>query len=463
MKNKQAISTVAILPVLFFGLISSVIQAQTLETRDVATDLDTPWEILWGPDDWIWFTERKGTVKKVNPDNGNVKLIAEIKEAREMNEGGLMGMVLHPNFDDTSHVFLAYNHYNGGNNYEVKVRRYTYQQDTLVNSFTIIDDIDGASNHDGCRLVISPDRKLFITTGDAGRKFQYPQDNKSLNGKVLRLNLDGTVPADNPISGNPMWSKGHRNAQGLVLHEGIMYSSEHGPTTDDEFHIIKKGRNYGWPQVKGFCNTQSEKDFCQDSNVVEPLKAWTPTLAVCGIDFYDHSRIPEWKNSVLMTTLKASTLVQMKLNSQGNQVTNTTKYFEDQFGRLRDVMVGPNGKVYIATSNRDGRATSPFPKQKDDRIIELDSQDTGLEGEDPDWVRITPNPFHESSRVTFRQPMVHIRFKLYNYEGKLIFSETVENEQQWTLPRNNLPKGSYFLEIHIPNQEKKTVRKVLVQ
>src|SRR4030095_1738498 len=119
--------------------------------------------------------------------------------------------------------------------------------------------------------------KLFVTTGDASNQ-SLAQSISSPNGKVLRLNLDGTIPADNPVAGNPYWSWGHRNPQGLVYANNILYSSEHGPSNDDEVNIIERGRNYGWPNVQGFCDAGSEPAFCTANNVREPLKAWTPTI-----------------------------------------------------------------------------------------------------------------------------------------------------------------------------------------
>src|SRR5690606_13055391 len=154
--------------------------------------------------------------------------------------------------------------------------------------YIIFDNIDGANNHNGSRLVISPDKKLIFTTGDAAIT-STAQNLNSVNGKTLRINLDGTIPGDNPIQGNPVWTWGHRNPQGLVYSPDstILYSSEHGPSSDDEINIIVKGRNYGWPNVHGFCDNSNETAFCSDSNVVEPITAWTPTLAVAGIDFYN--------------------------------------------------------------------------------------------------------------------------------------------------------------------------------
>jgi aldose sugar dehydrogenase len=188
----------------------------------------------------------------------------------------LLGMVLHPDFTNQPFVYVVYNYSSGG--YKEKVVRFSFTGTALNSPFTIIDNIPAASIHNGSRLVITPDLKLFITTGDAANT-ALSQNTSSLAGKILRLNLDGTVPADNPLPGNPVWSWGHRNPQGLVFANNILYSSEHGPNTDDEVNIIEKGRNYGWPNVAGFCNTTAEQTFCSANNVVEPQKAWTPTIA----------------------------------------------------------------------------------------------------------------------------------------------------------------------------------------
>jgi glucose/arabinose dehydrogenase len=198
--------------------------------------------------------------------------------------------------------------------------------------------------------LISPDLKLFISTGDASNT-SLPQNTSSLNGKILRLNLDGSVPADNPVAGNPYWSFGHRNPQGLVFANNMLYNSEHGPSNDDEINIIEKGRNYGWPDVQGYCNGTSEAVFCNANNVKEPIEAWTPTIATCGLDYYDKDQIPQWKNSLLLVALKDARLYQMKLNSSFNDITAIKQYFVNDYGRMRDLCISPDGKVYICTSN----------------------------------------------------------------------------------------------------------------
>jgi aldose sugar dehydrogenase len=323
--------------------------AVELKDTVIAERLNFPWEIVWGPDNFIWMTERGGKISRVNPANGAVIPLLTITEVVSNGEGGLLGMVLHPNFNTTPHVFIGYN-YNTGGNYKEKIVRYTYNGSTLSNPVIILDNITAAGIHNGCRLIITPDSKLFITTGDAA-DLSLPQNNNSLNGKVLRLNLDGTIPADNPISGNAYWSNGHRNAQGLVFANNKLYASEHGPDTDDEVNIIEKGRNYGWPTVRGLCDQSGEQTFCTTNNVREPLKAWTPTVAASGLDYYNSDQIPQWKNSLLMATLKNARLYQLKLNSSFDAITETREYYNGKYGRMRDVCISPDGKVYICTSN----------------------------------------------------------------------------------------------------------------
>jgi glucose/arabinose dehydrogenase len=323
----------------------------SVEIKDtiLAGGLQYPWEILWGPDNFIWMTERGGKISRVNPATGAILPLLTISEVVSNGEGGLLGMVLHPDFSANPHVFVAYDYTNAGN-YREKIVRYTYNGTALASPVTIIDNIAASSIHNGCRLVISPDLKLFITTGDASDQ-ALPQNTSSRNGKVLRLNLDGSIPSDNPVAGNPYWSFGHRNPQGLVFANNILYSSEHGPSTDDEVNIIEKGRNYGWPAVRGFCNESGEQSFCNGNNVLEPLKAWTPTAAACGLDYYNNNHIPQWKNSLILVSLKDSRFYQMKLNAGFNSITETNEFFTGKYGRMRDVCVSSDGKIYICTSN----------------------------------------------------------------------------------------------------------------
>lgn len=329
--------------------IPEITQEVSFDIQVLTQNLSHPWELLWGPDNVIWMTERGGRISRVNPDNGTVTNIFTIPDVRSMGEGGLLGMVLHPTFNVNPQVFVAYN-YDKSGTYTQKIVRYTYNGTTLISPVIILDNIPASSIHNGCRLVISSDMKLFITTGDAANQ-PSAQNINSLSGKVLRINLDGSIPSDNPVNSNPLWSLGLRNSQGLVFVKEKLFSSEHGPNIDDEINIISKNRNYGWPTVNGFCNESSEQSFCNSNNVAEPIKSWTPTLAVSGMDFYDNDAIPQWKNSLILATLKDQTLYQLKLNAGADKVDQTKEIFRANYGRLRDVCVAPDGRVFVATAN----------------------------------------------------------------------------------------------------------------
>jgi PQQ-dependent dehydrogenase (s-GDH family) len=298
-----------------------------VDTTSILTGLDTPWEILWGPDDHIWLTERMGKVSRLNPESGEVSLILDIQDkVHEQSEAGLLGMAHDPDFEVNNWVYLVYN-YLENSSIKERLVRYSYVGGQLVNEEILLGDIGGSGNHNGSRIAFGPDGKLYLTTGDAVNT-SLSQDPESLNGKILRMNPDGSIPDDNPFSESYIWSLGHRNPQGLVFGpSGILYSSEHGPNSDDELNIIEKGRNYGWPNVMGYCDGASEVPFCETYNVVEPIMAWTPTLAVAGIDYYDHQAIPEWQHSILMTNLKASRLVVMNLSEDGMSVVDDEQYF----------------------------------------------------------------------------------------------------------------------------------------
>ncbi|WP_411274237.1 PQQ-dependent sugar dehydrogenase [Daejeonella sp.] len=321
----------------------------TIDIQVLSQNLTHPWEITWGEDNMIWMTERGGKVSRVNPTTGVVTSIITIADVKAIGEGGLLGMALHPSFAANPHVFVVYN-YDKAGVYMEKVVKYTFAGGTLSSPTIILDNIPAANIHNGSRLLISSDLKLFITTGDAANP-QSAQNVASVSGKILRINLDGSIPSDNPIQGNPVWSLGHRNPQGLVFANDKLYSSEHGPEKDDEVNIILKNRNFGWPSVNGLCDETAEQSFCNTNNVAQPLSRWTPTIAVAGMDFYNHNAIPQWKNSLIMATLKDASLYQLKLNATGDKIDDSKKLISGAYGRLRDVCISPDGKVYVATSN----------------------------------------------------------------------------------------------------------------
>lgn len=357
-----------------------VLDSTVLGVKTIVSNLDVPWEILWGPDNQIWLTEQKGLVSKVDPETGKKKILLQLSDVYNKKSYGLLGFAIHPDFKEMPYVYLDYTYLKlealrdtslRDSSILSKIVRYTYSQDSLINPKIIFENIPGNTYHNGCRLIITPDRKIMFTTGDAGHP-KFAQEINRLNGKILRLNLDGSIPSDNPFKNNPVWSYGHRNAQGLVFSPtGVLYSSENGDAQDDELNIIHKGSNYGWPNVEGFCDQPTEKDFCSKTNITEPLKVWTPTIAPSGIDFYPYGKIPEWKNSIIMGTLKGNSLRVLKLSEDGKRIVDDQIYFDHLYGRIRDVCVSPKGDVYISTSNRDWNPSEGFPRPGDDRIIKL--------------------------------------------------------------------------------------------
>lgn len=432
---------------------SSLQSQNNLKTRTVAANLDTPWEILWGPDNTIWVTERFGKISRINPNSGAVSEVLTVSDAAEVGEGGLLGMVLDPDFSTNNYFYVAHNYYATGNDYREKIVRFTFNPSTgkAGSPFILLTNIDGANNHNGCRMVISPDKKLIFTTGDA-QVTSFSQDLKNINGKTLRINLDGTIPGDNPFPNSPVWTLGHRNPQGLVFSPDgkILYSSEHGPSNDDELNIIQKGRNYGWPKVEGFCDNNSETAFCRDSNVVEPIFAWTPTLAVAGIDFYNSGLIPQWKNSILVTSLKASRITQLLLNESGTSVVKSTDFFTNTFGRLRDICISPDGKVYVAVSNRDGRGA---PKADDDKIIEITPVSTAIhETRDGNFVSVYPNPASGFIDITISKTARSIpKYALYSIVGQILLEGNLESgTTKISLPADY--DGLTIIKINIDNQ-----------
>lgn len=345
-----------------------ILDSTVIKIHTVISDLDVPWEMIWGPDNKIWFTEQKGTISRMDPVSGQRKILVHVPDVYKKKSYGLLGMAMHPDFANSPYVYIDYT-YLRDSTILSKLVRYTYAKDSLINPIILFSEIPGNTYHNGCRVVIAPDGKIMMSTGDAGN-MPNAQDIHSLSGKILRINMDGSIPSDNPIPGSPVWSWGHRNPEGLVYGpNGILFSSEHGDASDDEVNIIQKGNNYGWPNVEGYCDRPDEKTFCIEHKITEPLKAWTPTIAPAGIDYYQSGAIPEWKNSILLTTLKGSAFHVLKLNSKGTAIVSDQKYLENVFGRLRDLCISPAGDIYISTSNRDWNPGEGFPKKHDDLII----------------------------------------------------------------------------------------------
>jgi len=408
--------------------------------RIVTTGLDNPFQLVWGPDDYLWVTERTaGRIVRVLPSNGSTVPAIVIADLLTDGPGGLLGMALDPGLlknTGNDYVYAAYTYDADANAAPVtrraKIVRFTYdpRARTLGDPRDVLAGLPAGTDHQGGKLVIGPDRKLYFTIGDMGAdqlaNFCKPNRAQSVptaaqleardwslyEGKVLRLNLDGSIPGDNPtIAGvrSHIYSYGHRNPQGLVFAaDGKLYESEHGPNTDDEVNVIRAGGNYGWPFVAGYQDDQSyayanwsaskgvpcesltftaypdvppsvplqkesswsHPDFtppiqtfrtvptgydfknpkCADRELY--YQCW-PTVAPSSLAVYSASKgIPGWNHSLLMPSLKHGTVYRMQLDAAGTAVVGEPD--ENQslktVNRYRDVVVRPDGlALFVAT------------------------------------------------------------------------------------------------------------------
>ena len=248
--------------------------SSTLAKETVATGLEVPWDLTFTPDGTLYFTERKGNIKKVV--GGSVVNISHPLAIHAETEAGLMGLDFSPDYPKQPYLYVCYSYLESEGVIKNRVSQLTLSGDSLSDEKILIDAIPGSTNHDGCRIVFAPDKTLYITMGDA-KVGSNAQETDSLSGKTLRINADGTIPTDNPF-GNAVWSYGHRNSQGLAFHSnGNLYGSEHGDADEDEINLIAKGANYGWPFVEGMCNTPFSKLLIVTAmHLYEPLKLLHP-------------------------------------------------------------------------------------------------------------------------------------------------------------------------------------------
>ncbi|OGJ57838.1 hypothetical protein A2881_04485 [Candidatus Peribacteria bacterium RIFCSPHIGHO2_01_FULL_55_13] len=314
----------------------------------VASTLSIPWSIAFLPDGDLLVTERPGTLKRIGANQGQ----HAINGVHHIGEGGLLGITLHPEFEENGWLYLYLTSNDGGTVHN-RVERYTYQNDELTARIVILDQIPGSLFHDGGALAFGPDGLLYITTGDA-QKEQNAQNTASLAGKILRVHDDGSIPNDNPF-GNPVYSYGHRNPQGLAWDDdGNLWATEHGRSGVlsgfDELNRIEKGGNYGWPEIQG--------DETREGMIAPVLHSGnSDTWAPASATYHD--------GSIFFGGLRGEALYEVELN--GTPALKT--HLKGTYGRIRAVTVNLDGTLLMTTSNTDGRGS---PESSDDRIIRVD-------------------------------------------------------------------------------------------
>lgn len=303
--------------------------------------LDVPWSIAFH-DDVALVSERDTARVLEVADDGETREIGVIDDVEPGGEGGLLGLAVHDGELYTYFTAAA------ENRVERREIRGEAGDLSLGEPTVVIDGIPAAGNHNGGRIAFGPDGMLYVTTGDAGDR-DSAQDRDALSGKILRLTPEGEVPADNPFEGSPVYSYGHRNPQGIAWDpDGAMYASEFGQDTWDELNVIEAGGNYGWPEVEGIAG---------DDDYIDPVQQWSP-------DDASPSGIAVTGSDIVIANLRGERLRTVPLDD----LSESAEQFVGEFGRLRDVVVGPGGAFWMLTNNTDGRGS---PADGDDRILIL--------------------------------------------------------------------------------------------
>ncbi|HBR21673.1 MAG TPA: glucose dehydrogenase [Nitrospiraceae bacterium] len=335
-------------------------------------NLEIPWSLIFLPDGRALVSERPGRIRLIKNNRLQEKPYIIIDVAH-IGEGGLMGLALHPAFPKQPFIYAMHTYRKGGDIFN-RVIRIRDQGEKGDIDKVIADNIPAGKFHNGGRISFRPDGMLYIAAGETFNA-EIAQVIQSLGGKILRVTQDGGIPPDNPFKGSPVYSYGHRNPQGLAWHPetGDLFSSEHGPSGEflkfgnDEINVIRKGGNYGWPQVIG---SADKKPF------IDPLIAWKKTTPPSGMTFYAGDKLPHLRGDLFVATLRSQSLIRIRIKKEsgGYRVTDIERWFvkgyddNGKYGRLRDVVVGPDGLIYFLTNNTDGRGN---PSKGDDRIYRI--------------------------------------------------------------------------------------------
>jgi glucose/arabinose dehydrogenase len=345
-------------------------EVEAIRVESWVEGLEVPWSLVFLPDGRALVSERPGRVRLIRDGKLRPEPYA-ILEVAATGEGGLMGLAVHPAFPGQPFIYAmyTYRHEGGLRNRVVRLRD---QGEAGTIESVILDDLPGARVHNGGRIAFGPDGLLYVATGEQF-KGERAQDLAIPAGKILRVTPEGKVPPGNPF-GTSVYSFGHRNPQGLAWEPatGALFISEHGPSGEggrfghDEINLIVQGGNYGWPEVIGAPGLEE---------YVDPLIVWKSATPPAGMTFYDGDLLARFQGDLFVATLRSEALIRIAVaREEGSfRVETIERWFARDmdsgvYGRLRDVVQGPDGALYVATSNRDGRGD---PRPGDDRIYRI--------------------------------------------------------------------------------------------
>ncbi len=318
----------------------------------LASNLEKPRAISFA-DDRIFVTEKIGRIRVIENNTLVEEPLATLRTANVFDVG-LLGITTHPDFSN-NHFLYVYYTYSENNELWNKILRIIESDNKLQDAITIFDKIPGSEFSNGGIIKFGPDGKLYVATGSVSDSLHLSQDIQSMAGKILRLNDDGSIPDDNPFSNSPVYSLGLRNPQGMTWdNTGNLYVTDSGPSKNDEINIIKAGKNYGWP----------EQECSGNNDYEDPVMCFDPSIEPGGIVIYSGNKLA-FENKMIMATLRASNLFTLDINEEGIELQ---KSILSGLGRLRDVNEGPDGNLYVITSNTDGKG---FPDRSDDKLLRI--------------------------------------------------------------------------------------------
>ena len=346
----------------------SVQASYTLET--VADDLNYPWSIAFMPEGDYLVAMRSGEVRRISADGEVSPALEGLPASYVLSQGGYFDITLDPNFADNQRIYLSFAYGTPEQNGTriVSGRLNGDRVENVTPIFTVAPLKDTAVHYGG-KMLFLPDGTLAMTTGDGFEYREAAQDTFNLMGKIIRINSDGSIPADNPYASNGLgnaavWSYGHRNPQGLVLDKttGRLYSHEHGAKGGDELNLIKPDTNYGWPAVTKGVNYSGAyvSPLRSAPGVEEPLTFWDPSIGASGLAIYEGDAFPDWQGKLFVGAL-VDEEVRMLTLSDG-AVTDEQAMFSEIGARIRDVRTGPDGLLYLLTDSEQGKVIRVIPR-----------------------------------------------------------------------------------------------------
>ncbi|MDP9139762.1 MAG: PQQ-dependent sugar dehydrogenase [Pseudomonadota bacterium] len=335
----------------------------TLAVTTVAQGLEHPWSLAFLPDGRMLVTERPGRMRLVSATGVLSPPLKNVPEVVARGQGGLLDVVPAPDFAKSQHIYISYSEprVNGNGTAVARARLTPSALEDLEVIFRQKPDIRSAQ-HFGSRLAFAADGTLYVTLGDRGSQRDSAQTLDNDLGKVVRIQADGSIPADNPDAagkrGRPeIWSYGHRNPQGAAVHPqtGKLWLHEHGPKGGDEVNIPIAGRNYGWPVItygREYSGMEVGDGISKAAGLEQPVHYWVPSIAPSGMAFYTADRFPAWRGNLFVGSLKFGQLVRLELD--GDKVTHEERLLDGINRRIRDVRLGPDGYLYLLTDAEDG-------------------------------------------------------------------------------------------------------------